>query len=186
MFSFRIDDDLKLMLPEPQMAEPLTAVVRENLARLKPWMPWATDDYSVEHCRQWIQKTIADFATDGRFNAVIIHKERIAGTIGFHNLDTRNKSAAVGYWIAGDFEGRGIVTRCVRVVVDYLFGTLQLNRVQINCNVENLRSRAIPERLGFKLEGIHRQVELLHDRFGDWAVYALLREEWDGEWVIDN
>jgi ribosomal-protein-serine acetyltransferase len=55
--------------------------------------------------------------------------------------------------------------------------------VQINCNVENAKSRAIPERLGFKLEGIHRQVEFLHDRFGDWAVYAMLREEWE---AMDN
>lgn len=179
MFSFRIDDDLKLMLPEPQMADALTNVVLTNLPRLKPWMPWAVDDYSIEHCRQWIQKTISEFATDGRFSAVIVHRGEYAGAIGFHNLDTRNRSAEVGYWIAGEFEGRGIITRCCRVVVDHLFETMQLNRVQINCNVENIKSRAIPERLGFKLEGIHRQVEFLHDRFGDWAVYALLREEWE-------
>ena len=179
MFSFRIDDDLKLMLPEPQMADTLTSVVIANLPRLKPWMPWAVDDYSVEHCRHWIQKTIADFATDGRFNAVIVQRGEIAGTIGFHNLDTRNRSAEIGYWIAGSFEGRGIITRCCRVVINHLFETMKLNRIQINCNVENQRSRAIPERLGFKLEGIHRQVEFLHDRFGDWAVYALLREEWE-------
>ena len=186
MFSFRIDDDLQLRLPEPQMAKPLTAVVRANLPRLRPWMPWAVDDYSIEHCRQWIQKTITEFATDGRFNAVIVYRDEFAGAIGFHNLDTRNRSAEVGYWIAEPFEGRGIMTRCCRVVIDHLFGTMQLNRVQINCNVENVRSRAIPERLGFKLEGIHRQVEFLHDRFGDWAVYALLREDWDGEWIIEN
>ena len=56
---------------------------------------------------------------------------------------------------------------------------MDLNRVQINCNVENERSRAVPERLGFKLEGIHRQVEYLNGRFGDWAVYGMLREEWE-------
>lgn len=178
MFSFQIDKDLQLSLPEPHMAEALTSVVRANLPRLKPWMPWAMDDYSVEHCRQWIQKTISDFATDGRFNAVILCGGEYAGAIGFHNLDTRNRSAEIGYWIAGEFEGRGIITRCCRSVIDYLFETIRLNRVQINCNVENVKSRAIPEKLGFKLEGIHRQAEFLHDRFGDWAVYAMLRDEW--------
>ena len=63
-------------------------------------------------------------------------------------------------------------------MVDYLFSVMKLNRVQINCNVENARSRAVPERLGFQLEGIHRQVEFLNDRFGDWAVYAMLNEDW--------
>jgi ribosomal-protein-serine acetyltransferase len=53
-----------------------------------------------------------------------------------------------------------------------------LNRIQINCNVENVRSRAVPERLGFKLEGVHRQVEKVQGKFGDWAVYAMLRDEW--------
>src|SRR5215204_164491 len=178
MFSFQIDDDLKLSLPEPQMADGLTSVVLANLTRLKPWMPWAVDDYSVEHCRQWIQKTVTEFSADGRFNAVIQHRGKYAGAIGFHNLDTRNRSAEIGYWIAGEFEGRGIITRCCCALIDHLFGTMQLNRVQINCNVENARSRAIPERLGFKLEGIHREAEFLHDRFGDWAIYAMLRSEW--------
>ena len=183
MFSVKVDKDLKLSLPEMHMAEPLTEVVRANLGRLKPWMPWAVDDYSVEHCRQWIQKTMTDFAQDGRFNAIIIHQEKYAGAIGFHNLDTANRSAEIGYWLAEEFEGRGIITRCCSVVVDHLFNTMNLNRVQINCNVENAKSRAIPERLGFKLEGIHRQVEFLHDRFGDWAVYAMLRDEWE---AMDN
>ncbi len=178
MFSLDVDDDLKLALPEPYMAAALTEVVRANLPRLRPWMPWAVDDYSLEHCKQWIGRNLNEFATDGRFNAVIICDGVYAGAIGFHHLDTVNRSAEIGYWLAEEFEGRGIITRCCRVVIDHLFETVKLNRVQINCNVENEKSRAVPERLGFKLEGIHRQVELLHDRFGDWAVYAMLRDEW--------
>jgi ribosomal-protein-serine acetyltransferase len=56
---------------------------------------------------------------------------------------------------------------------------MKLNRVQINCNVENVRSRAIPEKLGFKLEGMLRQMEFVNGRFGDWAVYGMLRDEWE-------
>ncbi len=160
------------------MAEALTEIVRANLDRLHPWMPWAVDDYSAEHCKLWIQRALSDFAMDGRFNLVIICEGKYAGAIGFHNLDVINRSAEVGYWIAKDFEGRGIITRCCTAVINYLFDIIELNRVQINCNVENTKSRAIPERLGFKLEGIHRQAEFLHDRFGDWAVYAMLRDEW--------
>src|SRR5687767_9560952 len=178
MFSLNIDDDLKLTLPEPHMADAVTELVRANLPRLKLWMPWAVDDYSAEHCRQWIQRTLDDFAADGRFNTIIMYQGKYAGGIGFHNLDNVNRSAEIGYWIGGEFEGRGIVSRCCRVLIDHLFNTMQLNRVQINCNVENVRSRAVPERLGFKLEGVHRQVEFLNNQFGDLAIYAMLREEW--------
>jgi ribosomal-protein-serine acetyltransferase len=70
------------------------------------------------------------------------------------------------------------MTRCCRILFDYLFNEVGLNRIQINCNIENAKSRAIPERLGFRLEGIHRQVEWLNNEFRDWAVYAMLAEEW--------
>ena len=98
--------------------------------------------------------------------------------MGFHNLESNNKSAHIGYWLAREAEGKGLMTRCCRVLIDYLFDELNLNRIQINCNVENTKSRAIPERLGFKLEGIHRQVEFFDNRFGDWAIYAMLKEDW--------
>ena len=178
MFSFKVDSDLELALPEPHMAESLTALVRANLPRLSPWMPWAVDDYSIDHCNLWIQKSLSEFAADGRFNTIIFYQSKPAGAIGFHNLDTVNRSAEIGYWVGAEFEGRGIITRCCRAVIDHLFETVGVNRVQINCNVENVKSRAVPERLGFKLEGTLRQVEFVHDRYGDWAVYGMLRDEW--------
>ena len=178
MFSHRIDENLRLALPQPHQAEEMTAVVLANLEHLQPWMPWATDDYSVESAREFIQRVLKEFAEDGRFGASILLNEKIVGNIGFHNLDLVNRSAEIGYWIAKDAQGRGIITKCCRVLIDYLFDVMGLNRVQINCNVENTRSRAVPERLGFKLEGIHRQCEYLNGRFGDWAVYAMLRDEW--------
>lgn len=178
MFSHQIDENLKLALPQVEQAEELTALVRDNLEHLRPWMPWATDSYSIESAREWIQRALNEFAEQGMFNAVILYNEKPAGTIGFHNLDTANRSAHIGYWISKDHEGKGIITRCCQVLIDYLFDVMKLNRIQINCNVENVRSRAIPERLGFKLEGIQRQAEFINGRFGDWAIYSILKEEW--------
>ena len=181
MFSFKVDENLALALPQHHMAEELTVVVRENLERLKPWMPWAVDDYSTEMANEFIARSLKAFADEGRFEALMLLDDKIVGCIGFHNLDKVNRSAHIGYWITGVHEGKGIVTRCCEALIAYLFETLELNRVQINCNVENHRSRDIPERAGFKLEGIQRQIEFLHDRFGDWAIYAMLREEWNSK-----
>ena len=178
MFTHEIDKNLKLSLPELWRADEITSVVRSNLKHLQPWMPWAVDDYSVDSAKEWIQRTLSEFAEDGRFNAIILVDEKLVGAIGFHNLNTAHGSAEIGYWIDKSHEGKGIITRCCKVLIDYLFGVRGLNRIQINCNVENKRSRAVPERLGFTLEGVHRQVELINGRFGDWAVYAMLKEEW--------
>ena len=55
---------------------------------------------------------------------------------------------------------------------------LQFNRVEIRCATENTRSSAIPDRLRFTLEGVLRQVQLLHDRYVDLVVYSMLVEQW--------
>jgi ribosomal-protein-serine acetyltransferase len=178
MFSQEVADGLRLELPQPHQAAELAELVRANIHRLKPWMPWATDDYSIDMAIGFIDRTARAFSENGRFEALIVTDRRIIGAIGFHNYDTANRSAHVGYWIDKEYEGRGIITKCCVAVIDHLFKVLNLNRVQINCNVENIRSRAIPERLGFKQEGVLREVEWLHDRFGDWAVYAMLRRDW--------
>ena len=181
MFSFRIDDNLTLRLPERRDAEMVAAAVRENLTRLQEWQPWAVDDYSEEHAMDWIKRSRDGYAEDGQFNALILQDGRFIGSIGFHDLDPKNKHAAIGYWIDREYEGRGIITRCCRELIDYLFDSMGLNRVQINCAVENLRSRAVPERLGFKLEGTLRQTEILKDKSGNWAVYGLLKSEWKAD-----
>lgn len=178
MFSYQVDENLKLILSQQQNAEEITKVVRENLEQLKLWMPWATDAYSIDSARQFIKHNLTEYAENGSFSASIILDGEFVGGVGFHNLDLKNKSAQIGYWLAKEAQGKGIVTRCCRALFDYLFDEFGLNRLQINCNVENEKSRAIPERLGFQLEGIHRQVEFFDNRFGDWAVYAMLKEDW--------
>jgi len=178
MFSYQIDENLKLMLPQPRHAEELAAVVQTNLKLLKPWMPWATDDYSIDSAQDFIKRNLKTFAETGSFSASLILDGKFSGTVGFHNLDLTNKSTELGYWLAKEAQGKGIMMRCCRVLIDYLFDVLELNRIQINCNTENAKSRAIPERLNFKLEGIHRQVEFLNNRFGDWAIYAMLKKNW--------
>ena len=179
MFSYEIDENLKLVLPLPQHAEELAAVVLDNLDRFSPWMRWANDNYSIESTREYISRNLKTLAEKGSFTMCVVLDGKIVGNMGFYDLDLNNKSAHLGYWLAREAEGKGLATRCCRVLIEYLFDELKLNRIQITCNVENAKSRAIPERLGFQLEGIHRQVEFFDNRFGDWAIYAMLKEDWE-------
>jgi ribosomal-protein-serine acetyltransferase len=178
MFSYRIDDELKLVLPSERNAEEIYRAVRENLEELKLWMPWVTDDYSIESARDFIKTNLIELAQNNTFAAAIALEEKVVGTIGLHHLDAANKSVQIGYWLDKQAQGKGLATKCCRVLINYAFDDLGLNRIQINCSVENVKSRKIPERLGFKLEGIHRQVEWLNNEFRDWAIYGLLAEEW--------
>jgi ribosomal-protein-serine acetyltransferase len=70
------------------------------------------------------------------------------------------------------------MTKACKAMVSYSFDTLGLNRVEIKCGTENHKSKGIPERLNFKMEGIVRQGELLYDKFIDLYSYSMLKEDW--------
>jgi predicted acetyltransferase len=95
-----------------------------------------------------------------------------------------NNSGMVGYWLAENEQGGGIMTDCVRCLVTYGFNSLSLNRIYIHCAEGNKKSRAIPERLGFTLEGVFGDGECLYGEYFDLTVYAMLKRNWKHEKVI--
>ncbi|WP_342770185.1 GNAT family protein [Oceanobacillus chungangensis] len=98
---------------------------------------------------------------------------------GFNSLDFRNKIGHIGYWLAKDYQGKGIMSRVARALTEYAFHELDLNRVEIRAAYENLRSRAIPKRLGFVEEGKIRQAEWLYDHYVDHVIYGMLASDWE-------
>lgn len=178
MFSHIVDDEIVLRLHQESQAEEITQVVRRDLKYLQEWMPWAKDDYSITDAKEFIRKNLHQLAENDGFATQIIYRGRVAGSIGFNRINWQDRKTEIGYWLASEFQGHGIMTRSCRALVKHAFAELRLNRVAILCAVENRKSRAIPERLGFTLEGVCRQAAWLHDRFVDLALYAMLADEW--------
>jgi ribosomal-protein-serine acetyltransferase len=75
-------------------------------------------------------------------------------------------------------QGRGTMTAAVRALVDHAFGEWGLHRVVIEAAVDNAPSRAVPERLGFREEGVRRAAERHGERYLDLVVYAMLAVDW--------
>jgi len=75
------------------------------------------------------------------------------------------------------------VIKACRAFIDHAFGPLGLNRIIISCAVENKKSRAVPEKLGFKEEGVARQSEWQHESFVDMVIYAMLADEWRNKYI---
>ncbi len=90
----------------------------------------------------------------------------------------QNRVGEIGYWLGDVFQGRGIMTQACRAMVAYGFSERGLNRIEIHCAPANVKSRAIPERLGFRIEGTLRQAEKLVDGYVDNVVYGLLASEY--------
>ncbi len=177
-FYYKIDDELELRLPKPEDAESGYALIMENFQYLSKWGAWVKDGFSLADVQSFIARNLQQYTENKQFTVRIIFRNQMAGNIGYNKIDWANRTTEIGYWIGESFQGHGLVTRACRVLITHAFRELKLNRVEICCAVENAKSRLIPEKLGFKQEGILRDGEWVHDHFNDIAMYSMLASEW--------
>lgn len=180
MFPAKIDDSTELRLLGIGDAEEIFSVVDAHRDDLREWLPWVEGTRTPEDTREFIRTAGGKQEAGDGFSAGFWHAGRYAGGFGLHAIDYANRSTSIGYWLAPPYRGRGLITHACRLTLDHAFFVLNLNRVAIQCAVENVKSRAIPERLGFVQEGILRQAAKLPKGYVDMVVYGMLAEDWQG------
>jgi ribosomal-protein-serine acetyltransferase len=179
MFQRTVAPEIEIRLFTPRDAAAVFAAVDRDRAYLREWLPWVDATLKPEDILHFIEDVVTVQWNDNRGPHCGIWVEgALAGSVGCHPIDWTNRSCSIGYWIASARQGQGIVTRSVSVMLEYLFDTLRLHRVVIRCGTGNLRSCAVPERLGFTKEGVLRQAERVADRWVDLATWSLLEDEW--------
>jgi ribosomal-protein-serine acetyltransferase len=192
LIDFEIEPSAKryeLRLLQKADAAVMFALTDANRSYLREWLPWLDTIEGVNDTQNFIQHTLQQAADRQGFVAAIwemggiesMQENRLVGVIGLNKIDWQNRIGYIGYWLSESDRGRGIMTIACKVLVDYAFSTLQLDRLVIACAVENQPSRAIPIRLGFRHEGVARAVEWLYDRLVDHDIYVLLQREWQSQ-----
>jgi len=177
MFSYSLGDDAELRLLEEPHAYALYQLTDTNRSYLRQWLPWVDETNSVDDTRRFIRIATQQFASNQGYECGLWWHGELVGTIGNHRIDWRNGATSIGYWIGEAYQGHGLMTRAARALIAHAFDTLHLQRVEIRVATGNRRSRAIPERLGFREEGILRQVEWLYDHYVDHVVYGRLASD---------
>jgi ribosomal-protein-serine acetyltransferase len=178
MVGFELPGGVQLRLLTDHDVDELHALVSANRDHLARWLPWAARQ-TIADSRAFIRTTRRQFAENNGFQLAIVEDGRIVGIVGFHSVSWPNRTTTIGYWLAEDAQGHGTMTSAVRALVDHAFGTWGLNRVEIRAAVENARSRAVAERLGFREEGTVREAERVGERFFDHVVYGMLARDWN-------
>jgi len=177
-FSCRLTGSEELGLLEPRHAGELFALIDRNREHLRRWLPFVDGTVSPSDSQAFITRTLHEMAEKGTTVAGIWYCGALAGTIGLHAEG--DKRAEIGYWLGEEFQGRGLVTSACQALIRYAFDDLGVQRICIRAAPENLRSRAIPERLGFTCEGTLRQTGMNGDgTLLDLMVYSLLKDEWE-------
>jgi ribosomal-protein-serine acetyltransferase len=180
-FIIPIDEEVELHILEEWDAEEMYPLIERNRDYLRQWLPWVDYETSVEDSQSFIRRCLQQYLDNESFTLGIRYRGQLAGTIGYHPINWPSRHVEIGYWLGFDFQGKGLMTRACRAMIDYAFEKLLLNRVSILCATGNTRSRAIPERLGFTQEGTLRESEWLYDHFVDLTVYSVLAREWVGK-----
>ncbi|MDO5138711.1 MAG: GNAT family protein [Oscillospiraceae bacterium] len=111
-----------------------------------------------------------------RYDAVIEADSVPVGLIGLLGIDRKNKKAEY-YILLGEteYKGKGIAKRASELLLDYAFSSLQLNKVYLYTEVENIAAQKLFERVGFIEEGRAREDLYSKERFVDRVMYGILR-----------
>ena len=146
---------------------------REDLAR---WMPWAAEQ-TLERTQDFLARACAQTDDEGLTSAITVD-HRIAGVISRHGIERPRAATSLGYWLGSEFRGRGVMTAAVRAYTGLALGPWELNRVEILAQVDNIRSIAVAERVGYTREGVLREYLPFGETRRDGALYAMLAREW--------
>jgi RimJ/RimL family protein N-acetyltransferase len=162
-------------------AQPIYETVMASQEHLAPWMPWAKQYQSVDDAYQFIRGQSGHWSFQKRIGTGIWRREdgALLGGLGVTVRHWGLPAFEIGYWIGQMYEGRGYMSESVRVMTTYLFEVLQAQRVAIRCDARNLRSKAVPERLGYTFEGSMRHYDLGTDgTIRDMLIYAMIPDDY--------
>lgn len=171
-----VTDQILLKQVELSDAQDIFETINTQRAYLGKWLPFVAVSLSIENTVFFIDKMLED--TQENYIFVIHYDGVFAGLIGFKGNDKQNKRIEIGYWLSESYQKKGIVTQSVKSMCQFAFEELRINRIQIRCAVGNEPSKKIPQRLGFTLEGVERDGELLTGGiYTDLEVYSKLKTD---------
>lgn len=132
----------------------------EQLRRHLWFLPWVSQELTLAAAEARCRSAQANFLlrTDLPYLAFKKDSGRLVGSIGLHRTDWTEPKTEVGYWIRTSEVGNGYASEGVNALVDWALSELRSIRVELVTLEQNLASRAVAERCGFTLEGVHRNV----------------------------
>lgn len=159
-------------------AEDLYAYARDpQVARYVSWE--AHPDLAFT--RAYLQSVEKKYEQGPHYDWGVVYREtnRLIGTCGYPRIDLPNRRCEIGYALSRDYWGQGIITEAAREVIRYGFETLDLYRIEALCEVPNIGSARVMEKVGMRFEGIRRGYVVVDGLPRDMKSYAILRPDYE-------
>ncbi|KDM90398.1 GNAT family N-acetyltransferase [Photobacterium galatheae] len=176
MFSQTVDTDIQLALVQPSFAPRYVELINTHFDYLSQWLAWPPHCNTESDFLNFIRRSLQEYAEGKSMVCAIFYQGTLVGNCSFNTINHSLKTVDIGYWLAADKQGKGIITRVCRHLISIAFEQLEMEKVVIAAAVENQASRAVAERLGMTREGVISRSENLNGRILDHAIYALHRQ----------
>ena len=134
----------------------VVASEREILRRHMPALA-AIDSFDAAHAH--CVRAMNRCARGELFEWNLFADDELCGAVHLSDIDAFAGQASIGYFLATPWQRRGIATRAAQIAIDYGFSSAELHRIELRCAVDNERSIAMAQRLGFTREGELRQAD---------------------------
>jgi [ribosomal protein S5]-alanine N-acetyltransferase len=150
-------------------------------AHLTVWEPqWSRDELTRSAFRRRLRQYQRELREDQGY-AFFIQRTSDAALIGGVSISNVRRgvaqAASIGYWIGAPHAGNGYMTDALRAVLPFTFATLGLNRLEAACQPNNIPSRRVLEKVGFRREGLARRYLKINGAWQDHDLYALLHDD---------
>ncbi len=175
--NIKVNSLISLELINESHALPIFELVDQNRTYLREWLSFVDRMNTVSFAENFVKGTLERNQDGQEYAFVITDSGEMVGRVGVYKIDQQNKIGEVGYWLEEKAQGKGIITSACKALISFCFHDLHLNRIEIKCGTENVRSQSIPTKLGFHKEGIIRQGEWAHDKYINLYLYSLLESE---------
>jgi len=170
-------------LPDPQLR--LRAATPRDADRLRRWRSEPSvrrfqplNDLSTSQLRNDVagQRMTDLFRGRGeKFQWIVEVDGEAAGWITLVVSNWEHGLAEVGYALSSEWQGRGLMPRALRLLLDELFSRTALDRIEARCATDNSASQRVLEKVGFRYEGrLHGYFRLRGERVDNY-LYATLR-----------
>lgn len=173
-------DRLIIRPPEINDGIILNEAILESYDLLHETMDWAKEKPSLQDSEEQVRLAVANWIlkkSEEPWLPLFIFDKlsgNFIGACGYHHMLWHIPSIETGYWIRSSCSGKGFMTEAINAITHYAFKQLQVTRITITCDADNIRSRNIPERLGYTLEGTlknHRRKPITNE-LSDTLIYS--------------
>jgi RimJ/RimL family protein N-acetyltransferase len=157
--------------------EIVNQAIKDSHYELKAWLSLFQEIPTIEETEILLRDAHINFLKRESFRFLIFEKDddkNFIGTASLHGIDWDIRKCEMGYWINTKYSGKGYMTEAVKKLANFGLNQLAFKRIEIRCESRNVKSRFIPEKLGFILEGTLRNDDLSADgsKLTDTCIYS--------------